>query len=140
MAITRHTLDTFGLLDEILQAWPKQTNFPPYTLLSSKDDSKIIIEVAVAGFKQNELSIAAEEHRLIISGKRQNAVEDVKVHHQGIAKRSFDLKFAKQPEYEISDANLEDGVLTIVLEKRVAEQKSIPIRTGQIDTKRLLVE
>lgn len=85
-----------------------------------KEDNKYIIELAVAGFDKEDLSIERDGNRLTISGNQEKEVNDYI--YKGISSRSFIKTFTINSTYEEIGADLHNGILTIMLEKQ--EDKS----------------
>lgn len=109
-----------------------KVTYPPYNI--TQFDDKYVLELAVAGFRRNELDITVKERTLTVASdtsvSEETPVEKGKSLHKGIARRSFKLNFALAEHIEVSDAKLEDGILTITMEQVVPEElkpKVIPI-------------
>lgn len=121
--------DRFGtLLDAAFQTEKNATGYPPYNIEVVEENS-YAITIAAAGFKQDEMDIQVENGVLTIRGKKAND-ENRKFLHQGIASRSFERKFNLADHIEVTNADLQDGLLTISLVKEVPEAmkpKSIAI-------------
>ena len=87
------------------------------------DGMKYDIELAVAGFKKEDISIELKEHVLTIKGDREPRREQDKYVHKGISGRKF-LKSFRLSEYaEVSGADLTDGILTVGIEVVLPEEK-----------------
>ena len=84
------------------------------------DEGKYAITLAVAGFKQDELDINVDRGVLSVRGEKEKS-SDSKYLHRGIANRTFERKFNLADYIEVRGAELEDGLLTINLEKEVPE-------------------
>lgn len=88
--------------------------YPPVNVY--KDDDRVVLEVAVAGFKQSELTVEFDGQRLTVTGKRESTTsENRKYLTRELSSRSFTRSFAVSGQYEPEQPTLEDGVLTIVL-------------------------
>jgi molecular chaperone IbpA len=84
---------------------------------------KYDIELAIAGFKKEDISIELKEHVLTIKGDREPRREQDKYVHKGISGRKF-LKSFRLSEYaEVSGADLTDGILTVGIEVVLPEEK-----------------
>lgn len=121
-----------------------QKGYPPYNIVK-QDDTRFSIEMAVAGFTEEEVAVVLEKNELTISGKVKGSDEEVEVIHQGIATRNFERKFTLSESIEVTECKLENGMLVVRLEKIVAEEdkpKNIPINTSlsRDDSKELLTE
>ena len=97
-----------------------EASYPPYNIeTNSKDAYRITI--AVAGFDKKDLDITLEEDKLSVAGKKDDRAGDVSYLHRGIAGRSFQLKFNLANHIKVLNADLENGVLGIDLEREVPE-------------------
>lgn len=100
--------------------------YPPYNIIHVSDD-QYKIEVALAGFKKNEILVSCENHMLTVCKAKEplqqpsEIGEKTRVHnlflHNGVAKRNFSLKFRLESDVEVSEVKLEDGILSIGLVK-----------------------
>lgn len=96
-------------------------NYPPFNIERSSDDA-YRVTIAVAGFKPNELDITAQQNLLVVSGRKAAESESRgNFLHMGIANRNFERRFELADFVRVSDANLEDGLLTIDLVREVPE-------------------
>lgn len=124
--------DRFGtLLDAAFQTEKSAGGYPPYNI-EVVEENNYAITVAVAGFKREELDIQVENGVLTVRGKKA-ASEDKNYLHQGIATRSFERKFNLADHVEVTNADLQDGLLKINLVKEIPEAmkpKSIAINAG----------
>lgn len=98
------------------------SKYPPYNLIKVSN-TKTLIELAVAGFKQDELEIVLENQILTISGNSKTEIDQSKLVYIGIANRNFKQTFALEEHVEVYDAKLEDGILSITVEKNIPEEK-----------------
>ena len=109
-----------------------KVTYPPYNI--TQFDEKYVVELAVAGFRRDEIDITVKDRTLTVASDT-SAVEEIpgqkgKELHRGIARRDFKLNFALAEHIEVKEAKLEDGILTITLEQEIPEElkpKVIPI-------------
>lgn len=96
-------------------------SYPPYNIRKTGEND-YVIELAVAGFSQSEIDVEFNDGKLIIRG---NVKEDTSDNYmfKGIANRAFTRTFALDDHIEIKGADLENGMLTIVLERIIPEHK-----------------
>lgn len=97
-----------------------QTAFPPVNVIK-KDDYNFILELAVAGYKQDEIEITAERNSLKVTGKKTET-DDRKYLVKGIAGRKFARQFVLSDTVVVRDAALADGILSIQLENVIPEE------------------
>jgi molecular chaperone IbpA len=94
-------------------------NYPPFDLIKV-DDNRYRIEVAVAGFGQNEIEITSQQNQLLIRGQKSDENGSNYV-HRGIANRSFERRFALADHIQVRGADLKDGMLSIELVREIPE-------------------
>ena len=100
-------------------------NFPPYNIIKISEYG-YDIEMAVAGFSEEDLEIDYADNVLTISSKETEPFKDSKeleYIHQGIALRKFTKKFTLAEDVIVKDAVMKNGMLTISMEKVVPEGK-----------------
>ena len=71
----------------------------------------------------SDLDISVQENELIISGKTNDSENEVEFLHKGIAGRSFERKFRLADTIKVSDANYENGLLHVFLEREIPEHQ-----------------
>lgn len=105
-------------------------NYPPYNIEKHGENAYRIV-VATAGFSQNELDIQLENQVLTILGKPDAlSTETTEYLHKGIARRSFKLTLRLDEHIEVQQADYENGLLIIDLQRIIPEEKmprQIPI-------------
>ena len=94
-------------------------NYPPFDLIKI-DDNRYRIEVAVAGFRKDEIEITSQQNQLLISGQKSDENGSNYV-HRGIANRSFERRFALADHIQVRGADLKDGMLSIELVREIPE-------------------
>lgn len=99
-----------------------QENYPPFDLIKL-GDNEYRIELAVAGFKPDELDITAQQNVLIVSGRKKDEDEQKgnAYIYRGIATRSFERRFALADHIQVRGANMKDGLLSIELKREIPE-------------------
>ena len=86
------------------------------------DENHYRITIAVAGFAQSELDITSQDNMLIVRGAHPEEQVERKYLYQGIAERNFERKFQLADHIVVRDARLENGLLSIDLERIVPEE------------------
>lgn len=105
------------------------TNYPPHNIVRISDN-EFYLELALAGFKKEEITMEEHQGLLTIRGDK-GALEQSDYQFRGIANRSFSKSFRIAEYFEVNDATLEDGILTVRFIKNVPEEakpKLIAIR------------
>jgi molecular chaperone IbpA len=99
-----------------------QENYPPFDLIKLGDND-YRIELAVAGFKPDELDITAQQNVLIVTGRKKDESEDKGNNYvyRGIATRSFERRFALADHIQVRGADMKDGLLSIELVREIPE-------------------
>ena len=99
-----------------------QENYPPFDLIKLGDND-YRIELAVAGFKPDEIDITAQQNVLIVSGRKseENEQKGQDYIYRGIANRSFERRFALADHIQVKGADLKDGLLAIELVREIPE-------------------
>ena len=120
-----------SLFDELnALADRKESNYPAYNI-AKDDDEHYRIELALAGFSTDEITIQTEKGILTIEANK--AEERGNYIHQGIAKRGFSKMFRLAEYMRVDDARFVDGILTVFLHREVPEAdrpKHISINTN----------
>ena len=119
----------FGALD---RPNASHQGYPPYNI--RKDgETKYFIEMAVAGFSENDLEVELKEGVLSVQSKHdenKQAEKEESYVHRGIAKRTFERNFTLSDDVIVKGCGLVNGLLTVELERVIPEEKksrSIPI-------------
>ena len=112
-----------SLFDELNKmAERKESNYPSYNI-AKDDDEHYRIEVALAGFSSDDISIQTEKGVLTIEAKKEEAKGDTmeKYIHRGIAQRAFSKMFRLAEYMKVDDAQFVDGILTVFLYREIPE-------------------
>lgn len=96
-------------------------NYPPYNIRKN-DENHYTIEIAVAGFGQQDIDIEMTNGKLIVRGEMKTD-ESNDFLFKGIANRAFTRSFVLNDEIEVKDAEMFNGMLKIFLERLIPEQK-----------------
>jgi molecular chaperone IbpA len=97
-----------------------QENYPPFDLIK-KGDNDYTIQLAVAGFKPDEIDITAQQNVLLVSGRKKDEAEGQASDfiYRGIANRSFERRFALADHIQVTGADMKDGLLSIDLVREI---------------------
>jgi molecular chaperone IbpA len=96
------------------------TNYPPYNVIQ-RDENNFEIEIAVAGFDKEDITVAVDQDQLIIKGNRTKDDDSEKYIHRGLAARDFERAFTLVDPVEVGDAELTNGILRVKLTRIVPE-------------------
>ena len=98
-----------------------QTNYPPYNIRKGKEEDTYIIELALAGFSDEDVTVSVKESNLTISGELGD--KDNGFVHQGISQRKFTRNFVLADDVVVKGADLKDGLLSVKLERIIPDEK-----------------
>ena len=108
------------------------TGYPPYNI-ETVGENAYRIEIAVAGFKPEELNIEARENTLTVQGRKTANDEAKRYLHRGLAERNFERRFQLADYVVVTGAELTNGLLSVSLERQLPEAlkpRRIEIATG----------
>lgn len=95
--------------------------WPPYNIESTGENT-YRVEVAVAGFRPDELNVEVKENLLTVSGRKTaNDEGERRFLHRGLAERDFERRFQLADYVVVTEARLENGLLSIALERQLPE-------------------
>jgi HSP20 family molecular chaperone IbpA len=112
----------FEQLDRLVERTAKSGNegYPPYNIEQSSDNT-YRITLAVAGFREEDLSITLENAQLVIRGRQVDDDEGRIFLHRGIAARQFQRSFVLADGVEVGDASMENGLLHVDLQRSMPD-------------------
>jgi molecular chaperone IbpA len=96
------------------------TGYPPYNIERTGDNT-YRIEIAVAGFKPDELTIDLKESVLTVTGRKAANDSERRFVHRGLAERNFQRRFQLAEYVAVTEAKLADGLLAIELKRELPE-------------------
>ena len=121
----------FEQLERLVERTAKSgaEGYPPYNI-EAVTENAYRITLAVAGFREDDLSITVEDRQLVIRGRQADDVGDRIFLHRGIAARAFQRSFVLADGVEVAGASMEHGLLNIDLSRQVPETVVQTIRIG----------
>ena len=99
----------------------QSTGFPPYNI-RKEGDYNYVIEMALAGFGKKDIEVEVADGTLSVRSVKENSEDDSTV-YRGISYRRFERKFTMADDIVVNGATLENGMLTVDLERVVPEEK-----------------
>ena len=108
------------------------SNWPPYNIETTGENA-YRIEIAVAGFKPEELNVEVKENTLTVAGRKTANDDSKRYLHRGLAERNFERRFQLADYVFVTDAQLADGLLSISLKRELPEAmkpRRIEIKAG----------
>ena len=97
------------------------TGFPPYNI-RKEGDYNYVIEMALAGFGKEDIEVEVADGTLSVRSVKENSEDDSTV-YRGISSRRFERKFTMADDIVVNSAKLENGMLSLELERVVPEEK-----------------
>ena len=98
------------------------TNYPPYNLIK-ESETEFRLELALAGYKKEDIKVSTEWNKLSVEAKKSETSDVGEYLHNGLAKRAFTRTWTLSDDVEVSDVNLEDGLLVIKLSRVIPEHQ-----------------
>jgi molecular chaperone IbpA len=97
----------------------QSNNYPPFNLIKHSDVN-FEIELAVAGFNKDELTVEIDQDQLIIRG--QKLTDDSKEYlHRGLAARDFEKSWTLADHMEVDEVELTNGILSVKITRMIPE-------------------
>ena len=112
----------FDTLNRYVDNNVNSTGFPPYNI-QKVGDFKYQIDMALAGFSKDDIEVEVSDGTLTVRSDKKEELEDEFTYHRGISYRKFERKFTLAADLVVNGAKLENGMLTIDLERIVPEEK-----------------
>lgn len=134
MALGAHPfLLGFDQLERLVERTAKSGNdgYPPYNI-EQIGETRFRITLALAGFREKDLSITLEDRQLVIRGRQSDDAEGRAFLHRGIATRQFQRSFVIADGVEVAGAEMENGLLHVDLHRAVPD---IVVQTIKINSK-----
>lgn len=123
----------FDQLERLVERTAKSENgYPPYNIESTGDNA-FRITLAVAGFRDGDLSLTLEDRQLVVRGRQAEDEGEGRIFlHRGIAARQFQRSFVLAEGVDVTGARLENGLLHVDLRRAVPEKvvQTITITRG----------
>ena len=113
-----------GFHNDFFDSFRKVSTYPPYNVREKNDLG--VIEFAVAGFAEDDLTVEVKDQTLKVSGCKEKKSEGQLKHesdfyHKGISDRTFKKSFRLHEYIRINGAELKDGLLKIAFHRDIPE-------------------
>ena len=118
--ISKHGLGMDDYLDRFFNSDFPQSNYPPFNLVQLNNHESRL-EIALAGFKKDEVKVYTEFGKLYVEGKKEESAVDGTFVHKGLAQRSFQRIWTITDDTEVGSVSFNDGLLVVELKKIVPE-------------------
>ena len=118
--IAKNSIGLDDYFDRFFNSDFPQSNYPPYNLIQLNNHESTL-EIALAGFKKDELRVFTEFGKLHVEGSKEESKVDGTFIHQGLAQRNFERVWTISDDTKIGSVEFTDGLLTVQLNKIVPE-------------------
>ena len=99
----------------------EDNKYPPHNVY--KDGANYVVEIALAGWEEDDISVIVENLELTIKGEKQDSDAPAKhMAYKGISTKNFSKKFVLAPHYVVTDATFKNGLLTIEVNHLLPEE------------------
>ena len=114
--------NSIGLDDYLNRFWdgPTTENYPPYNLVQINNVVSRL-EIALAGFKKDEVQVYTEFGKLSVQGKKEESKNDGEFVYKGLAQRSFTRHWTLADDTEVRQVSFDDGLLVVELGRIVPD-------------------
>ena len=117
--LQRNTIGMDNYFDRIFSY--EAQNYPPYNLVQVDEDQSQL-ELALAGFGEDEVKVYTEKGNLVVEGQKVDT-DGREYVHRGLATRSFTRSWSISEDTEVSDVTFENGLLVVTLTRVVPESR-----------------
>ena len=118
--ITKNSIGLDDYFNNFFSSEFPTTNYPPYNLIQlNNHESKL--EIALAGFKKDQVKVYTEFGKLYVEGKKEATEVDGTFVHKGLAQRSFQRVWTVSDDTKVGSVSFDNGLLTVELTKIVPE-------------------
>ena len=118
--INKHSIGMEQYFDKLFTLQETTSNYPPYNLIQVSS-TESLLELALAGFKKEEVNVYTQDGKLFVEGQREDIESEKTYVHRGMAQRSFTRTWTLAEETEVRSVVFEDGLLSITLGRVVPE-------------------
>ena len=128
-----------GFFNRLSNTNVASTGYPPYNI-RKEGDLQYVVELALAGFSKSDIEVEVTDGTLTIrsaiakddgaDNDENNGNNEIGFVHRGIAKRTFSRAFQLSDDIIVKNADLQDGMLIVNLERVIPDEKKprlIPI-------------
>ena len=118
--INKNSIGMDQYFDKVFNLHQTQSNYPPFNLIEVSS-SESLLELALAGFKKEEVNVYTEYGKLFVEGTKDEKETEHQYIHRGVAQRSFKRTWTISDDQEIASVSFEDGLLSIKLGKVIPD-------------------
>ena len=118
--INKYSIGMDETFDRLFKQHETSSNYPPYNLIQV-NNTESRLELALAGFKKEEINVYTQDGKLFVEGQKEPDDTGTNYLHRGVAQRSFTRAWTLSDETEVRSVTFEDGLLNILLGRIVPE-------------------
>ena len=118
--LNKNSIGMDEYFDRLFKVHESTQNYPPYNVIQL-NNVETVLELALAGFKQDEVNVYTEYGKLFVEGTKDDKKNDHQYLHRGVAQRSVKRAWTISDDQEIASVSFEDGLLSIKLGKVIPE-------------------
>ena len=118
--INRNSIGMDEYFNRLFTLHETTTNYPPYNLIQVSD-TESRLELALAGFKKEQVNVYTQDGKLFIEGQREDGETETNYVHRGVAQRSFTRSWTMAEDTEVRSVKFEEVLLTIEMGRVVPE-------------------
>jgi molecular chaperone IbpA len=118
--INRNSIGMDEYFDRLFNLHETATNYPPYNLVQVSS-TEFQLELALAGFKKEEVNVYTQDGKLFVEGKKEDKETETEYIHRGVAQRSFSRSWTLSDETEVGSVVFENGLLVVTLQKIIPD-------------------
>ena len=130
--IAKNSIGLDDYFDNFFNSDFPQSNYPPYNLIQLNNHESTL-EIALAGFKEDQLQVYTESGKRFVEGRKEESEVDGTFIHKGLAQRSFERVWTVSDDTKVGSVKFEDGLLTVQLNKIVPEHHARKSYLGGAD-------
>ena len=118
--INRNSIGMDEYFNRLFSLHETTSNYPPYNLIQVSN-TESVLELALAGFKKNQVNVYTQDGKLFVEGQREDGETNTDYVHRGVAQRSFTRCWTLSDETEVRSVSFENGLLAVELSKIVPD-------------------
>jgi molecular chaperone IbpA len=110
--IHRNAIGFDRMFDELNRTFANSKtdgNYPPHNVIRL-DDQHHVVEIAVAGFAEDEIDVELKDSALTIRGEQAKKDNEIEYLHKGISTRSFERTFRLADNTQVKGATVKNGI------------------------------
>jgi molecular chaperone IbpA len=124
-SLDRWSIGYSSILEHLKELSAVKASYPPYDIIQLDDETNLL-NVAVAGFSKEEVTVTVKDSTITIQGNKESKAKG-EILYQGIATRDFTLSLAIAEYWVVSGAELDNGMLVITFNKELPEEKKAKV-------------